>query len=161
MRAAALAVLLAACGAATPAPAARISSVPVYAADATATDLAALAAGRPLVIDFFASWCEACRDNLAPMNALAGEHAAGDILVIGVAVGEDRAVADRYAAREGIRYPVYTDPEMRFEDSLGTSALPLVLVVDESGHIAHRSPRLDAQALEVIRRLPARTARAR
>jgi thiol-disulfide isomerase/thioredoxin len=159
----ALAWIAASCGAGGPAvaPSQRLVPVPVYAADARATDLAALAAGRPLVIDFFASWCEACRPNLAPMNALAEAHAGEDLVVVGVDVGETDAVVRRYVAREGIRYPVFMDPDMRFQDSLGDSALPLVLVVDGAGAIVHRSPRLDAKALEIIRDLTAPRAAAR
>jgi len=152
---------LAACSAPALTPSPTLSRVSVFAADARAVDLAALAAGRPIVVDLFATWCEACRDNLAPMNELARAHATGDLVVIGVDVGEPRAIADRFAAREGISYPVYTDPEMRFEDSLGTTALPLVLVIDGQGRIAHRSARLDAETLEVIRGLSRTTAEAR
>jgi len=158
----ALAAVLALAGCAAPAltPRPTLSSVPVYAADARPTDLAALAGGRPLVLDFFATWCDGCRDNLAPMNELARIHA-GDILVAGIDVGEDRAVAARFIAREGIGYPVYTDPEMRFEDSLGVTALPLVLVVDGGGRIVHRAARLDDATLRVIQDLVPRTAEAR
>lgn len=156
-------MVLGACGAGTAAVprSPRLVPVPVYAADARATDLAALAAGRPIVIDFFASWCEACRGNLAPMNALAAAHASEDLVVVGVDVGESDAVARRYAERVGMRYPVYTDPAMRFQDSLGDTALPLVLVVDGEGRIVHRSARLDGRALEVIQRLAAPRAEAR
>lgn len=155
-------VLLALAGCAAPALAPRptLSSVPVYAADARPTDLAALAGGRPLVLDLFATWCEACRDNLAPMKELARVHG-GEVVVAGIDVGEDRAVAARFIAREGITYPVYTDPEMRFEDSLGVSALPLVLVIDGSGRIVHRAARLDDATLRVIQDLAPRTAEAR
>jgi thiol-disulfide isomerase/thioredoxin len=153
-------VALAGSSAPAVAPRATLSAVPVYAADARPTDLAALAGGRPLVLDFFATWCDGCRDNLAPMNELARVHA-GEIVVAGIDVGEDRAVAARFIAREGIGYPVYTDPEMRFEDSLGVTALPLVLVVDKNGRIVHRAARLDDETLRVIQDLAPRTAEAR
>jgi thiol-disulfide isomerase/thioredoxin len=143
------------------APRPTLSSVPVFTADARPADLAALAAGRPLVLDLFATWCEACRDNLEPMKELARIHAAGDVVVAGVDVGEDRAVAARFIAREGITYPVYTDPEMHFEDSLGVTALPLVLVVDGGGRIVHRAARIDDATLKVIQDLVPRTAEAR
>jgi len=157
----ALALLpLAACGAAAMTPKTTLSAVPVYAADARPTDLAALAGGRPLVLDFFATWCDGCRDNLVPMNELARVHA-GEVVVAGIDVGEDRAVAARFIAREGISYPVFTDPEMRFEDSLGVTALPLVLVVDRSGRIVHRAARLDDETRRVIQDLAPRTAEAR
>jgi len=155
-------VLLALAGCATTAmtPRTTLSSVPVYAADAQATDLAALANGRPLVLDLFATWCDACRDNLAPMSELARAHA-GEMVVAGIDVGEDRGVAARFIAREGIDYPVYTDPEMRFEDSLGVTALPLILVIDRSGRIIHRSARIDDETRKVIQDLMPRHAEAR
>ncbi len=152
------ALLLAACAATAPmTPSATLTRVPVLAADARPVELATLAAGRPIVLDLFATWCEACRANLPRLNELARAHG-GDLVVLGVDVGEERDTALRYAAREGIAYPVYLDPELRFQDSLGVTALPLIVVIDGDGRIAHRSATLDDETLRVIQRLAPRTA---
>jgi thiol-disulfide isomerase/thioredoxin len=137
-------VTLAACAAAPPVPASSLPRVQVLGPDArTPTDLAVLANGRPLVVDVFATWCEACRQGLPGMNELARAHRGGDVVVVGLDVGEERAAVERFVARAGVDYPVYYDPELRFEDSLGLTELPLILVIDGSGRIVHRSARLD------------------
>jgi thiol-disulfide isomerase/thioredoxin len=147
-------VAVCACAATPLRPSPTLTRVPVLAPDArTPIDLAELARGRPIVVDLFATWCEACREALPRMNELARRHAGGDVLVVGVDVGEDRPEVERYAARAGVTYPVYYDPELRFQDSLGVTALPLVIVFDGAGRVVHRSARLDDETLRVIERL--------
>jgi thiol-disulfide isomerase/thioredoxin len=146
-----LVVLLAACAAPQrPAPTA-LPRVLVYAPDAaTPIDLVELAAGRPLVVDVLATWCEACRELLPSLNELARS---GTVRVVGLDAGEGRAAVERWAARAGVGYPVYYDPELRFEDSLGVAELPLVLVFDAGGRLVHRSSHLDDATRAAIRDL--------
>ncbi len=152
-----LLLVVAACGACAAAPlrpSATLTHVPVLGPDArTPTDLAELAHGRPLVVDVFATWCEACRASLPGMSELARAHAGGDLLVVGVDVGEARPEVERFVAREGIAYPVYYDPELRFQDSLGVTALPLILVFDGAGRVVHRAAHLDDATRAAIRTL--------
>jgi thiol-disulfide isomerase/thioredoxin len=151
-------LLLAACATAEPRPASTLIPIALQGPDDQPAELGRVAAGRPLVVDFFASWCEACRAGLPALNELARTHAAGDLVVVGVDVGEPAPIARRFAERAGISYPVYLDPELRLQDSLGVSALPLILVVDGAGRIVHRSAGLDAETLAVIQALPGLTA---
>jgi cytochrome c biogenesis protein CcmG/thiol:disulfide interchange protein DsbE len=138
----------------------RLSRVPVLDERAEPVDLVAMAAGRPMVIDLFATWCDACRPNLPRMNDLArGGH--GLLVVVGIDVGEERTLVDRWTARQGIEYPVYTDPELRFQDSMGETALPLILVVDAQGRIAHRGAGFDAETIASIRDLVEESATAK
>jgi len=140
----ALVLALTACAATPLVPSATLPRVPVLAPDArTPTDLADLAHGRPLVVDVFATWCEACRQGLPGMNELARAHKDGDVVVVGLDVGEGRAEVERYVARAGVDYPVYYDPELRFQDHLGVTELPLIVVFDGGGRLVHRSTRLD------------------
>src|SRR5262249_50994762 len=60
---------------------------------------------------------------------------------------------ERYVARAGIDYPVYYDPELKFEDSLGVTELPLIVVFDAEGRLVRRSARLDDETKAAIRAL--------
>jgi thiol-disulfide isomerase/thioredoxin len=150
MRAAVLLALAACAAPQRPTPTA-LPRVPVYGPDAaTPVDLVELAAGRPLVVDVFATWCEACRELLPGLNELAR---AGAVRVIGLDAGEGRAAVERWVERAGVGYPVYVDRELRFEDSLGVAELPLVLVFDADGRLVHRSAHLDDATRAAIRAL--------
>ena len=155
----ALAVLgLAACAAAArpvaPPPSARLSSLALLTAEGQRVTLGELARGRPVVIDLFATWCEPCREQLAHTDAMA-RRPPGDVLVIAVDVGEERALVERYARRQGLTLPIYLDPELRFQDSLGSDVIPLLVVLDRAQRIVHRGSGLDASAREVIARVAA------
>lgn len=115
--------------------------------------LAEITRGRVAVVDFWATWCEACKDGIPKLARLASAYATTDLLVVGVDVGEDASRVAAYRQKVEIPYPVYYDPEYRLADSLGADRLPTLLVVDRSGQIVHRGEQLDEEALAVIRRL--------
>jgi cytochrome c biogenesis protein CcmG/thiol:disulfide interchange protein DsbE len=108
--------------------------------------------GRPMVIDLYASWCESCRDQIPNLKSLATRHA-GRLVVVGVNVGEEPDVARRFAAREGIDYATYLDPDFKFADSMGITQLPALLVVDADGKIVHRARELDAATRDAVEQL--------
>ena len=61
--------------------------------------------GRPLLINFWATWCEPCRREIPLLKALRRERSAQRIEVIGIAVDFGDAVR-RYSREIGIDYPV-------------------------------------------------------
>ncbi len=81
-------------------------------------DLAALR-GAPILLNFFASWCAACRTELPVLDQLA-RSVAHDRLQV-VAVSEDRSDRDRVG---------------RFVGSLGLKTLPICL--DPNGYVAQQ-----------------------
>jgi thiol-disulfide isomerase/thioredoxin len=61
--------------------------------------------GRPLLINFWATWCEPCQREIPILKAVRRERAADGVEVIGIAV-DFRDAVQRYAHRMGIDYPV-------------------------------------------------------
>jgi peroxiredoxin len=94
-------------------------------------DLASLK-GRVVVLEFWATWCVACRAMLPAMNALHERYESQGATVIGVTM--DPAEKAKNAAFElGMRYPVLSDVEGSVAQSYQAYALPTVFVIDRQG----------------------------
>lgn len=90
------------------------------------------ARGKVLFLDFYASWCEPCRIETPLVEAYARNHP--DVLVMGVDVGEPRAVAERFAKKYGMRN-VLLDPKSLSQGFFQVTGFPTVVVIDPQGRI--------------------------
>jgi thiol-disulfide isomerase/thioredoxin len=147
MRAAALVVVVLVAACATLAPAAApttFPAVPIASIRGDAAELRQIAAGRPLVVDFYATWCEPCREGFPRLARLARAHP--EIAVVGVDIGEEVKLAAAFAARQGLDYPIFVDAELKLADACGVSRLPAVLAVDPDGRIVYRGDDVGAAA---------------
>ncbi len=92
--------------------------------------------GKVVVLNFWASWCEPCRDE-APALQRAHEQLVKDGAgtVLG-ATYDDAAEDSRAFAREvGIRYPSVRDVGKKLADEYGTHGLPETFVLDREGRV--------------------------
>jgi thiol-disulfide isomerase/thioredoxin len=90
--------------------------------------------GRVRVIDFWATWCEPCRDQLALLDRLARDGGAQAPLVYAVSMDEDRAQVASYLAGWQLALTILWDKGgARHGERLDVQQLPLTLVVDRAG----------------------------
>lgn len=88
--------------------------------------------GKVLVLDFWASWCIACRVTSMHMNRWHERYAAQGLHVLGVA-SEPSEAAARGARRFDIRYDACADPDTETASAYHVRELPSVIVVDRQG----------------------------
>ena len=92
-------------------------------------------AGRPTVINFWASWCGPCKVEL-PLLARAHHEVASDVAFLGVDVQDASAEAWKSLTAAGVDYPQLEDPSGRTRSAFGWhSGLPLTVFVDARGTI--------------------------
>ena len=90
-------------------------------------ELASLA-GRPLIVNFFATWCEPCLSELPALQRLAA--AADGPAVVAIDVGEPADRVRRLAARLAIDFPVLLDEDRAVLKAWKIAMLPTSIVLD-------------------------------
>lgn len=94
--------------------------------------------GQPLIVNFWATWCGPCREEIPLLNALRKERAADKLEVIGIAIDEQQAVL-KFAKEIGIQYPVLMGEQEGYEAAekfgIASLVLPFSVFVDSQGRI--------------------------
>jgi thiol-disulfide isomerase/thioredoxin len=90
--------------------------------------------GTPVVLNFWASWCEPCQRETPELVAFAKRHP--DIAVVGLAVNDVPADARRFARKEGVTYELGVDRDADAAGEFGVSGLPVTAIIDADGRLA-------------------------
>ena len=93
--------------------------------------------GRPLMVNFWATWCDPCRREIPLLKSLRKEHSAESLEIVGIAVDFRDAVI-QYAHSIGIDYPVLIGEKdgMAAIDAFGMETVfPFTVFVDKQGRI--------------------------
>lgn len=90
--------------------------------------------GKPLIINFFASWCDPCREEIPLLNDLARKAAAG-YAVLGIAVEDRRAAVVRFAQDARLEFPIALDSSSAVKRAYRIFGPPATFFVDGEGTI--------------------------
>ncbi|MCA2215849.1 TlpA family protein disulfide reductase [Jidongwangia harbinensis] len=86
----------------------------------------------PAVINFWASWCGPCREELPAMQRLA-DATTGRLTVLSVNTGDARDAAASFGAAKNVTLPTLYDRERKLAAALGQPLLPVTVFLDAAG----------------------------
>ncbi|HEV2878004.1 MAG TPA: TlpA disulfide reductase family protein [Candidatus Eremiobacteraceae bacterium] len=115
-----------------PAPA---FSLPVVVNGNGNLSLAALK-GHAVYLNFFASWCEPCKQEVPYIGTLSKEYSKRNIVVVGVDVLESADKAKEFAIKYHVPYRVTLDDNGDVGGSYGLIGLPLHVFISPNGNVA-------------------------
>ncbi len=104
--------------------------------------------GRPVVLNFWASWCVPCRKEMEAFEAV---HRAegGRVAFLGVNHQDGRSLARDLLDETGVTYPSGHDPEGKVASAYGLAGMPSTVFISSSGQLlATRSGEMSRSQLE-------------
>jgi thiol-disulfide isomerase/thioredoxin len=103
--------------------------------------------GRPLVLNFWASTCAPCLEEMPAFQSVA-ERTEGEVTFVGIGVADTESASREMVARTGVRYRNARDPRSEIFGIFGGTALPRTVLVDADGTVvATHSGALDRASL--------------
>jgi len=91
--------------------------------------------GKAVVVNFWATWCGPCRDELPLLADLARRYPASELTVLGVNVQEGEAVVRPFAEEMGITFPLVLDKTGEVVKRYRLRGLPTTVFIDRAGII--------------------------
>jgi cytochrome c biogenesis protein CcmG/thiol:disulfide interchange protein DsbE len=91
--------------------------------------------GKPLVINFFASWCDPCREEMPLISELATKGSKDGYEVLGIAVEDTRAAVTEYVREARLGFPVALDLNSAVKRSYRIFGPPATFFIDGNGVI--------------------------
>ena len=91
--------------------------------------------GKVLMVNFWATWCAPCREEMPSIAALGEAFPPEDFAVITIATGRNPAPAiEKFLSEIGLEdMPVYTDLKQRLAREMGVMGLPVSILIDREG----------------------------
>jgi len=94
--------------------------------------------GRPVLLNFFATWCAPCRGEMPFLEQAYVRHQAQDLVVLAVSLEEEPAVVPPFVTDLGLTFPVVLDGDGAVANQYGISILPTSFLIDADGQLVHR-----------------------
>lgn len=97
--------------------------------------------GKVLVLDFYATWCEPCRESIPQLKAIQQNYGPQGMQLVGLNVGgpDDRIKVKAFANELGIQYPLgFPDQAMADMFLADNAVIPQTFVFSRQGEIVKR-----------------------
>jgi len=109
--------------------------------------------GRPVVLDFWATWCGPCQAEAPIVDAIAQRYK-DKVAVVGVNTSDEDGLAAVFARKKKLTFPIVYDEGNAIAKRYSVSALPTLIVVSKTGEIVavRHGVTTDADLDDLVRR---------
>ncbi|MDQ6627761.1 MAG: TlpA family protein disulfide reductase [Pseudomonadota bacterium] len=93
--------------------------------------------GRVVMVNFWATWCGPCREEMPQLNRLYERYKAAGFVLLGVNVDEDSRKAAEVAAKLGVTFPVLLDSDKIVSKLYDLNTMPSTVIIDREGKVRY------------------------
>jgi peroxiredoxin len=94
--------------------------------------------GKLLVLNFWASWCQPCLQEVPSLEVFNRQFASEGVVVLGVSVDKNEKLYHRFLEQFPVTFQVARDPSWDIAANYGTFQLPETYIIDRSGKVVQK-----------------------
>ncbi len=91
--------------------------------------------GQVVMINFWATWCGPCREEMPKLEAIHKRYKARGFTMLGVNVEPDSAEAVKWLAQRPVTFPILFDTDSKVSKLYSVSTMPSTVIVDRQGKL--------------------------
>src|SRR6059036_927370 len=91
--------------------------------------------GKMVFLNFWATWCEPCKEEMPAMERLWRGHKDQGFVMVGVSLDSNPKVVPPFIAQHKLTFPIALDSKMEVANTYGVRALPTSFIVDREGRM--------------------------
>ena len=91
--------------------------------------------GKMVFVNFWATWCEPCKEEIPAMERLWLRHKDQGFVMVGVSLDSNPKVVPPFVAQHKVTFPIALDPKMDVANTYGVRALPTSFIIDRDGRM--------------------------
>ena len=108
--------------------------------------------GKVVLIDFWATWCPPCREELPIIEKLHREFKDKNLVVLGIS-NEERETIEDFLKNNPLTFPILLDEKRKVAKSYRVVAIPRLLLIDKTGKIRKDILGYNPKNEEILREL--------
>ena len=94
--------------------------------------------GKVVLLNFWASWCQPCVEEIGSLNGLQEKIAARGGTILGVSIDEDEGAYEKFLRDHHVPFPNFRDPSKKIATDFGTVMWPETYIIGTDGRIARK-----------------------
>ncbi|MFO1389659.1 TlpA family protein disulfide reductase [Cellvibrio sp.] len=94
-------------------------------------------AGQVVMLNFWASWCGPCRNEMPLLDRISAKYGKMGFVLYGVNTDQDIAEAKNVLEKVKVNYPILFDPDSKISTLYNVDSMPFTVFIDKKGQIRH------------------------
>ena len=94
--------------------------------------------GKAVFVNFWATWCKPCRDEMPSMEALNKAMSDKPFQMLSIVYNDDLQLAESFARRLGATFPVLANPDSELTEAYMITGVPETFLIDTQGVVRHK-----------------------